>query len=93
MSELTIIFVSIIVIVGMVLTFRLLTLIIDKKHGGESPGGRFRGNRKHRNHQTDTNSPDPGAWQELADRAEALNNRLRNLEEIILSEKEKEEVQ
>lgn len=85
MNPTLIVFGSAITIVGMVLTYRLLVLIIDKKNGDDR--GRTKHDYKRHHGAEDVN------WQELTQRAESLSKRLANLEEILGSEvqEEKEE--
>jgi hypothetical protein len=82
MNPTLIVFGSAITIVGMVLTYRLLVLIIDKRNGDD----RDRTTHDYRRHKgaEDVN------WQELAHRAESLSKRLANLEEILGSEAQSE---
>lgn len=81
MNVVAIIFGSMIVIVGMVLTYKLLTMIIDRKNGGPVT---------HRHHRHNGAGPNSVDWQELAERAQALDQRLRNLEEILHNVKEEQ---
>jgi len=83
MNTFLVFFMSVITIIGMVLTYRLLVLIIDKRNGGRSTHAQ-RSVNPH-------GPPDQMAWQDLAERAEDLSRRLKNLEEILLEEEEEGE--
>jgi hypothetical protein len=83
MEGVVVVFVSLVTIIGMVLTYRLLRLVILNKqgHANEVTG---------KKQSSSLNGiPTVHEWNELAERAERLQNRLSNLEEILQNIEEK----